>query len=47
MSMLRYASTGEAVAPPRGERGLKLLLPTMHVNIAYMVAPPRGERGLK
>ena len=34
------------VAPPRGERGLKLA----DVQEAYggdIVAPPRGERGLK
>ena len=35
-----------AVAPPRGERGLKSLCPQTRRYIA-VVAPPRGERGLK
>ena len=34
------------VAPPRGERGLKLKLRGGHF-VAPPVAPPRGERGLK
>ena len=34
------------VAPPRGERGLKLTAARIQ-RIAKYVAPPRGERGLK
>ena len=34
------------VAPPRGERGLKLLA-VVTVAVHMQVAPPRGERGLK
>ena len=34
------------VAPPRGERGLKLLLLELWRQLVS-VAPPRGERGLK
>ena len=34
------------VAPPRGERGLKLLRPLLPLS-SLPVAPPRGERGLK
>ena len=34
------------VAPPRGERGLKSVLPARQSPRA-LVAPPRGERGLK
>ena len=33
------------VAPPRGERGLKLFIWWLIIQLA--VAPPRGERGLK
>ena len=36
----------QTVAPPRGERGLKLPEDIEDVNAAP-VAPPRGERGLK
>ena len=39
-------STGGAVAPPRGERGLKSS-GTAFAPVTYFVAPPRGERGLK
>ncbi len=35
------------VAPPRGERGLKLLLLLSCWLLWSAVAPPRGERGLK
>ena len=44
--MRRLAIRIFAVAPPRGERGLKRLhLRT--VSLSFLVAPPRGERGLK
>ena len=33
------------VAPPRGERGLKLK--KAGGTLSFNVAPPRGERGLK
>jgi len=43
-------STGDSiprqVAPPRGERGLKLGQKRQHRR-RLLVAPPRGERGLK
>ena len=35
-----------AVAPPRGERGLKSSVNGFHL-VELLVAPPRGERGLK
>ena len=35
-----------AVAPPRGERGLKYI-PNPTESVLLHVAPPRGERGLK
>ena len=35
-----------AVAPPRGERGLKYKV-LEHDSNDLKVAPPRGERGLK
>ena len=35
-----------AVAPPRGERGLKFFV-LRRLLAADVVAPPRGERGLK
>ena len=34
------------VAPPRGERGLKLMQILYDLH-HFPVAPPRGERGLK
>ena len=36
----------QGVAPPRGERGLKLPI-VLNAVSASKVAPPRGERGLK
>ena len=36
-----------AVAPPRGERGLKFSATLICVSPLAAVAPPRGERGLK
>ena len=41
----KYATT-QLVAPPRGERGLKLDIRPYRA-FGYDVAPPRGERGLK
>ncbi len=35
-----------AVAPPRGERGLKSMC-AHQIGDGCRVAPPRGERGLK
>ena len=35
-----------SVAPPRGERGLKLITLQI-IPLVALVAPPRGERGLK
>ena len=46
MSPLGGQSPLGDVAPPRGERGLKYLLPP-RASAGACVAPPRGERGLK
>ena len=41
-----YKTLSAPVAPPRGERGLKLS-PNVIFITSNPVAPPRGERGLK
>ena len=46
MRLLVPAHNYAVVAPPRGERGLKLSFTETMVNLG-VVAPPRGERGLK
>ena len=43
---MMYSFLKGKVAPPRGERGLKLPKPGNEVR-GKLVAPPRGERGLK
>ena len=44
--MTDFRGIGANVAPPRGERGLKLCM--YHgAQDEQRVAPPRGERGLK
>ena len=43
---VEFDGTNDAVAPPRGERGLKHQRNYILQN-DFLVAPPRGERGLK